>query len=153
MAETEDHDKRLGRIIRYGLLFLWVGVIFYLSSDAGSTTQTSRFIRPLLEFLFPGASTDTLTYIHGLIRKGAHLSVYGVLGLLGAHAFCGSAVRMLRKYWYLTALWLALIIATADELNQSLLSSRTGTPSDVALDLAGAASAVVVYALVFRRGS
>ena len=36
----------------YAPLFLWIGVIFYFSSGQGSMAETSRFIRPLLEFLF-----------------------------------------------------------------------------------------------------
>lgn len=113
-------------------------------------TRTSRFIGPLLEFLFPAASEETLQFYHGLIRKLAHLSVYGVLGLFASRAFVVASRPILARFWYLAVLWLAALVATADELNQSLLTSRTGTPSDVLLDVVGAAAAVVLAALLMR---
>ena len=45
-------------------------------------SQTSRFIRPLIEFFFPGASPETILLIHAFIRKSAHFIEYGLLGLL-----------------------------------------------------------------------
>lgn len=113
-------------------------------------TKTSRFIRPLLEFLFPSASEETLLFYHGLIRKAAHLTEYGILAILAARVFAGSARTALSKYWYIAAIWLVAIIAIADELNQSLLSTRTGSIYDVYLDVAGGMLAIAVLLLLRR---
>lgn len=113
-------------------------------------TKTSRFIRPLLEFLFPSASEDTLQFYHGLIRKAAHLTEYGFLALIAARVFITSSRRTLSRYWYLAAMWLVAAVAVADEMNQSFLSSRTGTMSDVILDVAGGVAAIV-FILLFGR--
>lgn len=48
--------------------------------------ETSRFIRPLLEFLFPAASAETITLYHAFIRKCAHFTEYAVLALLAYRA-------------------------------------------------------------------
>lgn len=125
-------------------------MILILSSDAGAMTKTSRFIRPLLELLFPSASEETLMFYHGLIRKAAHLTEYGILAILAARVFAGSARTALSKYWYIAAMWLVALVAIVDELNQSLLSTRTGSIYDVYLDIAGGALAVIVLATLGR---
>lgn len=134
----------------YAPLLIWIGVILFLSSDAGAMMKTSRFIRPLLEFLFPSASEETLMFYHGLIRKAAHLTEYGVLALLASRVFISCSRRSLSQYWYLAAMWLVAFVAVADEVNQSFLSSRTGTTSDVVLDVAGGLMMIVLL-LIFRR--
>lgn len=100
--------------------------------------ETSRVIRPLLEFLLPSAAPETLTLIHGYIRKFAHFAEYAVL------AFFALRALMPYKHRFAVALAFAAVVATVDELNQSLDPSRTSSPWDVALDIAGAASTVFV---------
>src|SRR5687767_13318109 len=89
-----------GRFFRYAPLILWVGVIFFLSSGQAAMSQTSRFIRPLLEFLFSGVPEETLIAYHSYIRKFAHFAVYAVLAFWAARAFLGSSVKSLQKYWH-----------------------------------------------------
>ena len=71
---------------------VWVGVIFALSSDTFSASSTSGILGPLLEWLLPDASADTIYRLHVAIRKGAHLGVYAVLALLALRN--GHAVRL-----------------------------------------------------------
>ena len=66
-------DRR-ALLLQYAPVVFWIAVIFFLSSDQGSMSQTSRFIRPLLEFLFPAAPEETLLIYHGYIRKAAHFT-------------------------------------------------------------------------------
>lgn len=114
-------------------------------------TKTSRFIRPLLEFLFPSASEETLQFYHGIIRKGAHLAEYGALAFFAARAFLRSSGGVLSKYWWFAAVLLPAIVAVIDEANQSRLSSRTGTINDVAIDIAGAITMVAFLSLLKER--
>ena len=93
-------SDRRARFFRYAPLFLWIGLIFFLSSNQGSMTNTSGFIRPFLEWLFPQAPEFTLQNYHVYIRKLAHLSVYFVLGLTAFHAFALSRRNILRNYWF-----------------------------------------------------
>src|SRR5687767_14619149 len=100
----------------YAPLLIWIGVIFFLSSGQASMSQTSRIIRPILEFLFPTASEQTLLLYHGLIRKLAHLTEYAVLGLLATRAFRGSAAAVSR-HAYILAIALTVVVAGFDEIN------------------------------------
>lgn len=143
MHSPVSQSKRRGAIIAYAPLSLWICLIFYLSSGHGSFDETSRFIGPLLKFLFPAASAETLATYHGLIRKLAHLVAYAVLALLAMRAFFDSSIGLLKSRLILSALGLAIIVAILDELNQSFTASRTGSAVDVLIDAAGAFVAVM----------
>lgn len=139
------------RILRYAPLFLWICMILYLSGGQASLPQTSRFIRPLLEFLFPDASPQTIYSYHEFIRKLAHLFVYSILGGLAAQAFRYSSRVVLSKNWPYAAIVLVFLVAALDELKQGFEVSRTSTVWDVVLDVASGALAIVFIKLVFRR--
>jgi VanZ family protein len=134
-----------GRIYAYAPLILWIGVIFFLSSSAGSMSNTSRFVRPLLEFLFPDAPEAVLLVYHGYVRKLAHVTEYAILAFLAARAFSLSTTDFLRRFWFLFAFVLVLLVAIADETNQSFLASRTGSPFDVMLDAGGGLTAIILF--------
>jgi len=120
-------------------LIIWTFVILGLGSGIGAANETSRIIRPLLEFLFPSAAPETLLVYHGYIRKLAHFIEYGILALLAVRAF--TVVR----FRYAIAFLLVLCVAAVDEINQSFNPSRTSSPWDVALDAAGGLAALTVY--------
>jgi VanZ family protein len=128
-------------------LFFWTIIIFIASSNLGSMSNTSRIIRPILEFLFPAADENTLQIIHAYVRKTAHLTFYFILGFLAARAFCLSGI--FKKYGLLTAFALVVVIAALDEWNQSFLASRTSSVYDVGLDAIGGTTALLFF-LIFR---
>lgn len=136
---------------RYVPLLLWIGVIFFLSSGQGSSGKTSLIIRPVLEFLFPSASEETLGFYHGVIRKFAHLSEYAVLGVLACRAFRSSIELHHRYRTIVAAIAVVLLTASLDEFNQSFNPLRTGTPWDVAIDATGGIIAILLYHLLARR--
>ena len=119
-------------------------MILLLGSNQGSMDETSRFIRPVLHFLFPNSPAETIDLIHGYIRKFAHLFEYGVLAVLTARALAGSSVTLLKKYSNPVALLLVLTIASIDEFHQSFEPARTSSPYDVLIDATGGAIALLV---------
>ena len=143
-----ESNSKTGRhvwLAAYVPLIVWTVVVLGLGSGVGSMSETSRIIRPLLEFLFPAAAPETLTLYHGYIRKFAHFAEYAVLALLALRAFGRFRLR------YLAAFAFALLVAVADEGNQSLNPARTSSPWDVVLDLAGAVTALLAFKLLFDR--
>ncbi len=145
------NNLRRERVLRYAPLILWIAVILGLSSDQGSMSETSRFIRPLLEFLFPLASEETLREYHNYIRKTAHFVEYAILTFLAVRAFSRSSVFILRNRPFLIAFTLVILVAAADELNQSLLVSRTGSVWDVVLDIFGGAAMIGAIRMLRKR--
>lgn len=140
-----DSFTRRRWLTAYAPLIIWTVFTLGLGSGAASMNETSRFIRPLLEFLFPSADADTLYMYHAIIRKMAHLFQYGVLGLLAIRAFASA------KYRVTLALLFAVLVATIDEVNQSFDPTRTSTVRDVVLDVFGSVAALVIYILWVRR--
>lgn len=132
--------KGRDRFFSYAPVVIWIGVIFVLSGNTGSMSETSRFIRPLLEFLFPTALPETLTIYHGYIRKFAHFAEYAVLGLLVCRAIAVTGIRSV-----VLAVLLISAVALTDEGRQSLNSQRTGSLWDVLIDLSGGIFAVLFY--------
>ena len=146
-GDSEKLDSGRGRFNRYAPVILWIALIFYLSSSSGASANTSRFVRPLLEWLFPLASEDLLAIYHGYVRKCAHLFIYGGLTLLSYRAFVGSSIGWIGRLPYVWALGLVAVVGALDELNQSFNALRTGTASDILIDLLGGLLAGVLIIL------
>jgi VanZ family protein len=150
MTNSDSPNNWRGRVLRYAPLILWIGVIFFLSTTQGAMSNTSRIIRPLLEWLLPNASAETITGYHALIRKGAHFTEYAVLGFWAWRAFRASGREFLRRYWYLAALALVVSVASIDEFNQSFNSQRTGAIADVWLDCFGGTCMILLILAIER---
>lgn len=148
-ANLQKHERR-ERFFRYAPLVLWIGLILFLSTGQASMSNTSRFIRPLLEFLFPHAPEEILIVYHGYIRKLAHVAVYAVLAFWASRAFLSPSNEVLRRFWYFFAFLLVVGVASIDETNQSFVNSRTGSIYDVLLDAAGGAAMIVFFYFVRR---
>lgn len=150
--EKPETNQRREQFMLYAPLFIWIGIIFFLSTGQGSMSQTSRIIRPILEFLFPTASEETLLLYHGLIRKLAHLTEYAILGFLAARAFSLSSAAVLSRSPYVLAGALVVLVAFLDETNQSFNPARTGSTFDSLIDISGGFFAIILfYFLTLRR--
>lgn len=114
-------------------------------------SNTSRIIRPLLEFLIPEITDESIRLIQVYIRKTAHFTFYGVLGFLAARAYLSELIAFLRRNLFVSALLTVIIIAAIDETNQSFNQSRTGSIYDVLLDIAGGLTAICVTYFWARR--
>lgn len=135
------------RFFRYVPFVLWIGFIFFMSSNSGSMSNTSRFIRPLLEFLFPYALPQTLDVYHGYIRKLAHITEYAILAFFAVRAFRSSSKTYLQRFWYLLAVVVVFFVASFDEYNQSFNQNRTGSIYDVLIDCIGGLLMICVFGL------
>lgn len=145
MDSATGHTTWRGRFIRYAPLIFWIGVIFFLSSNLGASSNTSRFIRPLLIWLFPDITEPSLWLAHHYVRKAAHFTAYGILGLLSLRAFTYSTPDRVKEWRFPFALLLVALVAMADEINQSFISSRTGAAGDVLLDISGGLFALLSF--------
>lgn len=152
MTDNIVNSKWRGRISRYAPLVLWIGVIFVLSTGQASMSETSRIIRPVLEFLFPSAPEETILFYLVGIRKSAHVAEYAVLAFLASRAFRRSSIKILQRFWFVSALVLVILIASIDEYGQSLRPERTGSIYDVLIDIFGGLAALIgTWTLSARR--
>jgi VanZ family protein len=109
------------RLQAWLLVAVWAGVIFALSA-------------------VPNLGTD-LGVWDTILRKAAHVTEYAVLGLLLLRALGREAPAFL----------LGVAYAITDEIHQHFVSGRHASPIDVAIDSAGVALGVVVFAAARRR--
>jgi len=132
------------------LVLLWAAVVWSLGGDAFSASETSRFLRPLLERLLPGFSvSDMYRLLYG-IRKMAHVVEYALLAVLILRALWIGSLRSLLQSLGLT-LALVAAMAIADESRQSTSAARGGSSWDVGLDVSGAFLAVAIVLLIQSR--
>jgi len=132
---------------------LWMSIIFIGSTDLGSSQRTSRIIGPILRWFNPDVSDETIRIVQAFVRKGAHVSVYGVLAALvwrGRRVARG--VKLCEGGWSwqeaLSIIAFCALYAVTDELHQSFVQSRQGSAWDVGFDSAGALCALIaIWAL------
>src|SRR5215207_5941422 len=112
-VEDEKHGWRR-RLWRYGPLVAWACFVLFASSASFSASNTSRIIRPLLLWLFPGISEAVLCLDNFLVRKAAHFSEYVVLAVLAARAFRTAQGEKLSRLWGLAAFARVACVARVD---------------------------------------
>jgi VanZ family protein len=100
---------------------LWAALIFALSS-------------------VPSLSTGLGTW-DTILRKGAHLTEYAVLGML--------LLRALGRE--LPALLVGIAYAVTDEIHQHFVRGRHASPFDVAFDATGLAIGLLLYLAATKR--
>lgn len=135
--------------LKYWLpVLLWMVFIFIGSTDLLSAEHTSRFIGPFLRWLAPDISDATIASVQLIVRKCAHVMEYAMLSAL--------LLRALRQRLLAArsvAFLLAALYAVFDEIHQSFVPTRTGSPWDVVTDIIGAILGLVIYVRVTRRTS
>ena len=129
------------------LVLVWAALISSFSTGAFTTEHTSRVIVPILHWLLPSASPETLSSIHHVIRKCGHVTEYFILSWL--------IMRSLRAEkkdfglrWALVVILIVAAYAGLDEFHQSFVPGRGAAVSDVLLDTSGGAAAQLVMALL-----
>lgn len=81
-------------------------------------------------------------FVEFLLRKAAHFFIFG---------FIATAIYMVLpkiQFRFLFAALFTLLIAVGDEFHQSLTGGRTPSLQDVALDMAGAITALVIVVVI-----
>ncbi len=146
------------RIIATVLLVAWMVMIFCFSAQtaAESSGTSGRFITSVVKFFYSEfdemSKADQISLIESLqfvVRKGAHITVYAVLGGL---AF--ATVMTYKKLKFSLRLFFNIIIcvlySVSDEIHQSFVSGRSCEIRDVIFDSSGALAAILFLILVTR---
>ncbi|MCC6849412.1 MAG: VanZ family protein [Deltaproteobacteria bacterium] len=131
---------------RWAPVVVWAAFISWFSSDAFSARSTNSYIDPVLRFLFGELTPAGFRLAHSIVRKGAHLTEYAILGALICRAMTAPGARVSRAV-ALRATACCAAYALLDEAHQALVPSRTGSGVDVLIDATGAA----LGALLFTR--
>ena len=114
-----------------------MGVIFWMSTGMFSSEHTSRFIVPILHFLFPWLLPQEVEMMHGLIRKAGHVTEYFILGLFLFRAFRSGSSRVWNLRWAIYSVIWIVFYAVSDELHQRFVSERNASLIDIGIDSVG----------------
>lgn len=90
-----------------------------------------------------GLNSDGARVLNFIIRKLAHISVFGLLGIFLYNALKKNKLAIA---WFLTTLY-----AASDEFHQSLVPNRTASVTDVLLDSGGALLAILIIKKLLKE--
>lgn len=138
---------RKKQIVSWGIVGIWMAVIFLFSAQQGSSsgslsTSVLNIFSSIWDFILPSFTFDE-QYLHLFIRKGAHFSVYLILGGLVSNAFRMSGVSFKKQIGY--AFIFSVFYAASDEFHQSFVPGRGPSIVDVGIDSLGAAVGIFFY--------
>ncbi len=132
---------------------VWLHVIFFASTDLGSSEHTAAFLVPLLRWFKPDISSSAIETAHFLVRKTAHLAAFAVLAGLLWRAFALTFTRQSIASRAFLVLLAASSYAALDEYHQSFVATRTPLAHDVFIDGCGAAIAIVLCWILRKRSA
>lgn len=145
--EPEQQNLRTRWIQRWLPVILWAIVIATFSTHAFTADNTGHFFIPLLHWLFPHASAQSLERMHFFIRKSGHFTEYFILSLLFLRGIRAGR-REIRLAWMAITLLVVASYASLDEFHQRFVPGRTPAIADVILDTTAGAIALLVVGLV-----
>lgn len=119
-----------------------------ISSNTSGTliTKLLTLFRPGFSDLAPETQNDMIAALQFWVRKGAHFSVYTLLGALWMLPVSRCTVYPKRR-----AVWswlFATAYAATDELHQYFVPGRSCELRDVCIDSAGALLGVLIVSLI-----
>jgi len=132
---------------------LWMIIIFLFSHQPAS--QSSKLSGSISKWVFdlilstPISNFVNDVMLHTLVRKGAHLTVYFILGILVYRAMCSNQVS--KKRVLATALLLCVVYAISDEFHQTFIIGRSGQITDVFIDSIGASIGLLITHVYYNR--
>ncbi len=149
------------KIILWALILVCMGTVFYFSAQVadvsgriseGFTYKVIKFF-DLKDSVSDERAMEIAVMLNGFVRKGAHFSVYALLGFLIALLL--NEYRQIYRNTVILSVAFSSLYACSDELHQYFVPGRSAQFSDVLLDtfgaLFGALIAVGIIILIKKR--
>jgi VanZ family protein len=138
--------KKLSLILMPIVCSLWIGFIFFMSSDVDSNTKTIEISAQIQSEVGISDARVSVDVINVALRKASHFFEYFLLAIL----LCSTAKLYSFRYksCIIYILFIILLIANIDELYQSF-AGRTSMVSDSLIDLSGGIFGIVVYGILY----
>ncbi len=140
-------DRRRA-LIWYGLLLLWMGLIY-----RASATPDLRAL-PWVQWvgLLPtNLAVGVAAILEFTLRKGAHMVSFGILACLARGGLATGIPPVRSGRQSAVAFTVAMLYAVSDEWHQSFVPTRGARVTDVLIDAAGAVIGLLLVSLVRRR--
>lgn len=120
------------------LMLAWSVVIFLFSAQNGddSSGVSGKMLAIICEMMNYNPPPDVRSVLTLLLRKGAHMTEFGVLALLWLGVFQSGSGR--EGWTYRAAFGASSFYAATDEIHQLFVSDRAGRFTDWLIDSSGA---------------
>ena len=149
-------DSLFKKIVLWILVISCMSVIFFFSSQTAKDSRkvSSGFITAVIKFF---DFNDALTAIQinnikkqctFIVRKGAHFSLYGLLGLLLYMLLTEYGLSGVRNSCL--AVFISFLYACTDELHQNFVIGRSCEVRDIIIDSVGALTGCMIIAALRR---
>lgn len=145
-------NRKKKRICFGFAVIIWMGVIFYFSSQNGEqssqlsdgiTVQIVRIFRSDFNYLSYEEQVNLLNIFSFLVRKSAHFIEYMILGFLMTGFF---NTFHWKKWIFITTTWISgTVYAISDEVHQMFLDGRTPKVMDVCIDSSGVIFGILAF--------
>lgn len=137
------------RFIKTILLFAWLLLIYYFSSQSGTSSgglsdKILFYIANLLKISNIDSFVNNFSY---LIRKAAHFSEYFILFILAYECFKEYKI----DYLLMVSILFCIFAASFDECHQLLVEDRSGQVSDVLIDSCGSFISCLIWLKLFKN--
>lgn len=130
----------------FGFVLFWMILIYYFSQQTVyESIRLSRVVTMvftnILATFFPDFVFE-VEYIHHIVRKLAHFTIYLILGVLVSYLLKVEKV----KEWKvgILAVICCLLFAISDETLQLFIYGRGAQLTDVLIDIAGASLGIII---------
>ena len=146
------------RIISTVLLVVWMGLIFYLSSQNATESQGTSgsligmiisFFRKDFYALSEARQIELIAPFQFIARKGAHFTIYGILGIFSFLTFITYKNFNLKTRLFVISLT-CLLYSISDEFHQTFVAGRSGEIRDVLIDFCGSLLFITLLTLLSR---
>jgi VanZ family protein len=98
----------------------------------------------------PSAEMPDFGLLDTLVKKGGHALGYGLLALSYLRGLKGNN-KIVSSRWLYAAWRMATLYSTTDEFHQSFVTGRHPAATDVLIDSLGAALALLLITLYYKR--
>lgn len=161
--EKKERTSVARAVVFFAFLILsvcWIFVIFGFSSTNGeksssqSKAVTEKVVRVIdHDYKMPEKiEPESIDRVYdNIIRKTAHVGAYAVLGCLLFLTFKSLLRNKKEPVVCIFSVPLSVLVAIADEYNQTLTEGRMGCVSDVFIDTAGIILGTLICMLVFKH--
>jgi len=150
------------KIIRITSAVLLVACMVFVFSMSSQTAKESsgtsgRVITAVLKIVYPDfedlsqtEQAELVSSFQFIARKGAHFSIYAVMGFL-AFLTVGTYTVIPFKFRILLSAAICLLFSISDEIHQLFISGRSGEVRDVFLDFCGSILAIALISLFMKH--
>ena len=133
---------------------LMVMIFLFSSQKAEESQQTSEGLTKKILMCFEvfrefseEKQTSIIKGVQFIVRKSAHFSAYGALGL---SLYSALLLTFKRKFLWLTAFVGSVLYAVSDEIHQYFIPGRSMELRDVLIDSSGAFLGIILVMIIMK---